>query len=113
MKRDLIKRRADHVGVEVALAAEPITGVELGDGDVQRREPVGIDRALDVTLEHADPDAVQRLADRVSAYFVPAVVLSAILTFAIWAAFGLQPKMAHALLNAINRGLASGPSRKD
>jgi Cu+-exporting ATPase len=44
---------------------------------------------------------VQRLADRVSAYFVPAVVLSAILTFAIWAAFGPQPKMAHALLNAI------------
>ncbi|MGH9714314.1 MAG: heavy metal translocating P-type ATPase [Candidatus Acidiferrales bacterium] len=44
---------------------------------------------------------VQRLADRVSAYFVPAVVLSAVLTFAIWGVFGPPPKMAHALLNAI------------
>jgi Cu+-exporting ATPase len=44
---------------------------------------------------------VQQLADRVSAYFVPAVVLSAILTFAIWAVFGPAPKMAHALLNAV------------
>jgi Cu+-exporting ATPase len=44
---------------------------------------------------------VQRLADRVSAYFVPAVVLSAILTLVIWGAFGPAPKMAHALLNAV------------
>jgi P-type Cu+ transporter len=44
---------------------------------------------------------VQKLADRVAAYFVPAVVLIAIVTFAIWAAFGPQPKMAHALLNAV------------
>jgi P-type Cu+ transporter len=44
---------------------------------------------------------VQKLADRVAAYFVPTVVLIAILTFAIWAVFGPQPKMAHALLNAV------------
>jgi P-type Cu+ transporter len=44
---------------------------------------------------------VQKLADRVSAYFVPAVVLVAILTFVFWALFGPAPKMAHALLNAI------------
>jgi Cu+-exporting ATPase len=44
---------------------------------------------------------VQRLADRASAYFVPAVVLSAVLTFVIWGAFGPAPKMAHALLNAV------------
>jgi Cu+-exporting ATPase len=44
---------------------------------------------------------VQQLADRVSAYFVPAVVLSAILTVAIWSTFGPAPKMAHALLNAV------------
>ena len=44
---------------------------------------------------------VQQLADRVSAYFVPAVIISAVLTFAIWALFGPAPKMAHALLNAV------------
>ena len=44
---------------------------------------------------------VQQLADRVSAYFVPAVVLAAVLTFVIWGAFGPAPKMAHALLNAV------------
>jgi Cu+-exporting ATPase len=44
---------------------------------------------------------VQQLADRVSAYFVPAVVLAALLTFVIWGVFGPAPKMAHALLNAV------------
>jgi Cu+-exporting ATPase len=44
---------------------------------------------------------VQKLADRVAAYFVPAVVLVAIITFAIWGVFGPEPKLAHALLNAV------------
>ena len=44
---------------------------------------------------------VQQLADRVSAYFVPAVVLVAVLTFILWSLFGPAPKMAHALLNAV------------
>ena len=44
---------------------------------------------------------VQQLSDRVSSYFVPAVVLVAVLTFAAWAAFGPEPRMAHALLNAV------------
>jgi Cu+-exporting ATPase len=44
---------------------------------------------------------VQRLADRASAYFVPAVVLAAVLTFLIWAVFGPAPKMGHAILNAV------------
>ena len=44
---------------------------------------------------------VQQLADRVSAYFVPAVVLVAILTFILWSLFGPAPRMAHALLNAV------------
>ena len=44
---------------------------------------------------------VQKLADRVAGYFVPAVVLAAVLTFVAWAVFGPQPRMAHALLNAV------------
>jgi Cu+-exporting ATPase len=44
---------------------------------------------------------VQKLADRVAAYFVPAVVVIAVLTFIIWAILGPAPKMAHGLLNAV------------
>jgi Cu+-exporting ATPase len=44
---------------------------------------------------------VQQLADRVSAYFVPAVLLVAALTFVAWAIAGPPPKMSHALLNAV------------
>lgn len=44
---------------------------------------------------------VQKLADRVSSYFVPAVVLIAAITFLAWAAFGPAPRMSHGLLNAV------------
>src|ERR1700722_4352891 len=44
---------------------------------------------------------VQQLADRVSAYFVPAVVLIAVLTLPVWSVYGPAPRMAHALLNAV------------
>lgn len=42
---------------------------------------------------------VQKLADRVSAYFVPAVVLSSIATFILWAFFG--PSLSYAVVNAV------------
>jgi Cu+-exporting ATPase len=44
---------------------------------------------------------IQRLADTVSAWFVPAVVLVAVVTFAAWAWFGPEPRLAYALVNAI------------
>jgi Cu+-exporting ATPase len=44
---------------------------------------------------------IQRLADRVSAWFVPAVVAVAIATFAAWSMLGPQPRLAHALVNAV------------
>ncbi len=44
---------------------------------------------------------IQRLADVVSAYFVPIVILVAALTFVIWAFYGPEPRMAYALLNAV------------
>src|SRR5207249_2060188 len=49
----------------------------------------------DVPLE-----AIQ-VGDRLSAYFVPAVVVVAALTFGIWALFGPEPRLAHALVNAV------------
>jgi heavy metal translocating P-type ATPase len=44
---------------------------------------------------------MQRLADRVAAYFVPAVVAAAALTCVIWALFGPQPRLAHALVAGV------------
>ncbi len=44
---------------------------------------------------------IQRLADVVSSYFVPAVVLAAVITFILWSLFGPQPRFAYALVNAV------------
>src|SRR5690606_35231635 len=44
---------------------------------------------------------IQRLADVVSSWFVPIVVGVAIVTFIVWAAFGPEPRLAHALVNAV------------
>jgi Cu+-exporting ATPase len=44
---------------------------------------------------------IQRLADVVSSYFVPAVLLIAAATFAVWSLFGPEPRMAYALVNAV------------
>jgi Cu+-exporting ATPase len=44
---------------------------------------------------------IQRLADTVSGWFVPIVILVAVLTFAIWAFVGPEPRLAHALVNAV------------
>jgi Cu+-exporting ATPase len=44
---------------------------------------------------------IQRLADVVSAWFVPAVVLVAVLTFIAWSVLGPEPRLAYALVNAV------------
>jgi Cu+-exporting ATPase len=44
---------------------------------------------------------IQHLADRFSAVFVPAVIGIALLTFAVWAWLGPEPRLAHALVNAV------------
>ena len=44
---------------------------------------------------------IQRLADTVSAWFVPAVIAVAVVTFIVWATVGPEPRLAHALVNAV------------
>ena len=44
---------------------------------------------------------IQKLADVVAGYFVPVVVLAAVITFIVWATFGPAPAMAYAIINAV------------
>lgn len=44
---------------------------------------------------------IQKLADAVAGWFVPAVIVVAVLAFGLWATIGPEPRMAHALINAV------------
>jgi Cu+-exporting ATPase len=44
---------------------------------------------------------IQRLADIVAGWFVPAVILAAVTTYVVWAVFGPEPRWSHALVNAV------------
>ena len=44
---------------------------------------------------------IQRLVDTVSSYFVPAVIVAAVITFIVWALIGPEPRLAHAIVNAV------------
>ena len=44
---------------------------------------------------------IQRLADTVAGYFVPAVVIIALLTFIVWGMWGPEPRLAHAVINSV------------
>jgi Cu+-exporting ATPase len=44
---------------------------------------------------------IQRLADTVSGWFVPIVIGVAVITFIVWSAYGPEPRLAHALVNAV------------
>jgi len=75
-------------------------------GLVMRTERVGADTMLEqivrmVSEARRTRAPIQRLADRVSAYFVPSVVAAAVLTFVGWSLLGPEPRMAHALLSAV------------
>ncbi len=95
------------IPVEKSAGARVIGGAVNGTGTfVMRAERVGSETLLAqivrmVSVAQRSRAPVQKLADRVAGYFVPAVVLVAALTFFVWSAFGPQPKMAHALLNAV------------
>ena len=73
---------------------------------LMRAEKVGADTLLArivamVAEAQRSRAPIQNLADRVSRYFVPAVMLVAVVTFLVWAFAGPEPRMAHALVNAV------------
>ncbi|WP_067035612.1 heavy metal translocating P-type ATPase [Allomuricauda sp. CP2A] len=73
---------------------------------LMKAEKVGSDTLLSQIIKMVNEASrsrapIQNLADKVSAYFVPAVVIISILTFAVWAIWGPQPTYVYALINAI------------
>jgi Cu+-exporting ATPase len=73
---------------------------------VMRAERVGTDTLLAqivnmVAQAQRSRAPIQKLADVVSGYFVPIVVVVAIVTAIVWAAIGPEPRMAHAIINAV------------
>jgi P-type Cu+ transporter len=87
---------------------DPVVGGTVnGTGAfVMRAEKVGADTLLArivqaVSAAQRSRAPVQRLADRVSAVFVPAVMAVAVLAFAVWAAVGPEPRIAHGFVAAV------------
>jgi len=73
---------------------------------LMRAERVGADTMLSQIVEmtakaQASRAPVQRLADKVSAWFVPAVAGIAVLTFLLWWSFGPEPSLPFAVVNAV------------
>jgi Cu+-exporting ATPase len=103
---------------ESMVTGEPIP-VEKHDGDqvigatingtgtfVMRAEKVGSETLLSrivamVAEAQRSRAPIQKLADVVSGYFVPIVIGVAIVTFVVWSLVGPEPRMAHALINAV------------
>src|SRR3546814_2130331 len=75
-------------------------------GVVMRATGVGKDTLLSKIVQmvaeaQRSRAPIQRLADTVAAWFVPAVVTAAAVTFLVWAVWGPAPALAYALVNAI------------
>jgi len=104
---------------ESMLTGEPIP-VEKGEDDkvigatvnqtgsfIMRAEAVGEETILAhivkmVAEAQRSRAPIQKLADQVAGYFVPAVVLTALIAFGVWAAFGPAPAMAYAIVVAVS-----------
>jgi Cu+-exporting ATPase len=95
------------IPVEKAAGAKVVGGTINGTGSfVMKAERVGADTLLAqivkmVSEAQRTRAPIQRLADRVAKFFVPAVLVSSVITFAVWAIFGPRPHYAHALVNAV------------
>jgi Cu+-exporting ATPase len=96
-----------------AIPVEKTTGMKVTGGTINgtgsflmKAEKVGADTLLSrivqmVSTAQRSRAPIQRLADVVAAYFVPAVLLIAIVTFIVWYLVGPQPRFAHGMVNAV------------
>ena len=89
-------------------ASDKVIGstVNSTGGFVMRAERVGSETMLAqivqmVAQAQRSRAPIQRLADLVAAYFVPAVLAVAVLTFIVWSVWGPEPRFAYALINSV------------
>jgi Cu+-exporting ATPase len=97
----------ESVPVEKTPASRVIGATVNGNGAlVMRAERVGSETMLAqivqmVSQAQRTRAPIQRLADKVAGWFVPAVIAIAVLTFIVWVSFGPEPRFAHAVVNAV------------
>ena len=95
------------IPVEKAIGAAVTGGTVNGTGAiVMAAQRVGADTLLAQIVRlvgeaQRSRAPIQRLADVVAGWFVPAVIASAIATCAVWAFYGPEPRLAHAIVNAV------------
>ncbi|MDI6854666.1 MAG: heavy metal translocating P-type ATPase [Deltaproteobacteria bacterium] len=95
------------IPVEKEPGSKVIGATVNGSGSlVMQAEKVGADTLLAQIIQmvaeaQRSRAPIQRLVDVVAAYFVPAVVGIAVITFIVWALVGPEPRMAHAIINAV------------
>jgi len=95
------------IPVEKSVGNRLTGGTVNGTGSlIMRAERVGSDTLLARIVKmvgeaQRSRAPIQRLADVVSSWFVPAVVLAAVITFTVWAIYGPEPSLAFALVNAV------------
>jgi Cu+-exporting ATPase len=93
--------------VEKEIGSRVTAGTINGTGSVTiRADKVGADTLLAQIVRMVGEAQrtrapIQRLADQIAAYFVPAVVAIAILSFVVWGLWGPEPRLAHGLVNAV------------
>jgi len=97
----------ESVPVEKSAGSRVIGATVNGNGSfVMRAERVGSETMLAqivqmVSQAQRTRAPIQRLADRVAGWFVPAVIVIAIVTFIAWVTIGPEPRFAHAIVNAV------------
>ena len=97
----------ESVPVQKSAASRVIGATVNGNGSlVMRAERVGSETMLAqivqmVSQAQRTRAPIQRLADKVAGWFVPAVIGIAIVTFIAWVSFGPEPRFAHAIVNAV------------
>jgi Cu+-exporting ATPase len=97
----------ESIPVEKSKDSRVIGATVNGTGSlVMRAERVGSETMLAqivqlVSQAQRSRAPIQRLADKVAGWFVPAVIAVSVLTFILWAAFGPEPRFAHAIINAV------------
>jgi len=95
------------IPVEKGADGKLVAGTVNGTGGlVMRAERVGSETMLAQIVRMVGEAQrtrapIQRLADVVAGYFVPAVLVVSALTFVLWAIFGPEPRFAYALVNAV------------